>query len=58
MIQRQQVGAFSSHHCGKPYDPDERYAAGTYVPAPRVRGLPAWTKANRSMEYGYRRCIP
>jgi primary-amine oxidase len=34
-----------------PYNPDERYAAGTYVTNNEgLRGLPEWTKANRSIE--------
>jgi len=47
----QQVGAFSTHQIWvTPYDPNERYAAGTYVTSTRgLEGLPAWTKANRSI---------
>ena len=48
----QRVGAFSSHQIWvTPYKPDERYAAGTYVTNnDGLRGLPEWTKANRSIE--------
>jgi primary-amine oxidase len=48
----QRVGAFSSHQMWvTPYNPDERYAAGTYVTNnDGLRGLPEWTKANRSIE--------
>jgi primary-amine oxidase len=46
------VGAFSGHQMWvTPYNPDERYAAGTYVTNNEgLRGLPEWTKANRSIE--------
>jgi primary-amine oxidase len=48
----QRVGAFSGHQMWvTPYNPDERYAAGTYVTNnDGLRGLPEWTKANRSIE--------
>ncbi|HTZ56925.1 MAG TPA: hypothetical protein VMB49_02460 [Acidobacteriaceae bacterium] len=48
----QRVGAFSAHQLWvTPYSPDERYAAGTYVTnSDGLRGLPEWTKANRSIE--------
>ena len=48
----QRIGAFSSHQMWvTPYNPDERYAAGTYVTNnDGLRGLPEWTKANRSIE--------
>jgi primary-amine oxidase len=48
----QRVGAFSGHQLWvTPYSPDERYAAGTYVTNnDGLRGLPEWTKANRSIE--------
>jgi primary-amine oxidase len=48
----QRVGAFSGHQMWvTPYSPDERYAAGTYVTNnDGLRGLPEWTKANRSIE--------
>jgi primary-amine oxidase len=48
----QRVGAFSGHQMWvTPYRPDERYAAGTYVTNNEgLRGLPEWTKANRSIE--------
>ena len=48
----QRVGAFSEHQMWvTPYDPDERYAAGVYVTSSKgTEGLPAWTKANRSIE--------
>ena len=48
----QRVGAFSGHQMWvTPYNPDERYAAGTYVTNnDGLQGLPEWTKANRSIE--------
>ena len=48
----QKVGAFSAHQLWvTPYKPDELYAAGTYVTSSKgLEGLPAWTKANRSIE--------
>ncbi|WP_213805094.1 hypothetical protein [Granulicella sp. dw_53] len=48
----QRVGAFSAHQLWvTPYKPDELYAAGTYVTSSKgLEGLPAWTKANRSIE--------
>jgi primary-amine oxidase len=48
----QKVGAFSEHQMWvTPYKPDELYAAGTYVTNSKgLEGLPAWTKANRSIE--------
>ncbi len=48
----QQVGAFSEHQLWlTPYSPDELYASGTYVnSSPGFEGLPAWTKANRSIQ--------
>ena len=48
----QRIGAFSSHQIWvTPYNPDERYAAGVYVTNnDGLRGLPEWTKANRSIE--------
>jgi primary-amine oxidase len=48
----QRIGAFSSHQMWvTPYNPDERYAAGVYVTNnDGLRGLPEWTKANRSIE--------
>ncbi len=47
----QKVGAFSAHQLWvTPYKPDELYAAGTYVTGSKgLEGLPAWTKANRSI---------
>ena len=48
----QQIGAFSTHQLWvTPYDPDERYAAGTYVTTNKEPdGLAAWTKADRPIE--------
>ena len=48
----QRVGAFSGHQMWvTAYNPDERYAAGTYVTNnDGLRGLPEWTKANRAIE--------
>jgi primary-amine oxidase len=48
----QKLGAFSEHQFWvTPYNPDELYAAGTYVNSSKgLEGLPAWTKANRSIE--------
>ncbi len=48
----QRIGAFSSHQMWvTPYNPEERYAAGVYVTNnDGLRGLPEWTKANRSIE--------
>ena len=48
----QRVGAFSAHQLWvTPYQPDELYASGTYVTSSKgLEGLPAWTKANRSIE--------
>lgn len=48
----QMVGAFSEHQMWvTPYEPDERYAAGVYVTSSKgLEGLPAWTKADRSIE--------
>ncbi len=48
----QKVGAFSEHQMWvTPYNPDELYAAGVYVTSSSgLEGLPAWTKANRSIE--------
>src|SRR5580698_9710254 len=48
----QKLGAFSEHQFWvTPYNPDEFYAAGTYVNSSKgLEGLPAWTKANRSIE--------
>ena len=47
----QKVGAFSQHQMWvTPYKPDELYAAGTYVTSSKgLEGLPAWTKADRSI---------
>jgi primary-amine oxidase len=47
----QRVGGFSLHQLWvTPYRPDERYAGGTYVSSSKgMEGLPAWTKANRSI---------
>lgn len=47
----QKVGAFSEHQMWvTPYKPDELYAAGMYVTSSKGNeGLPAWTKANRSI---------
>jgi primary-amine oxidase len=46
------VGAFAEHQLWvTPYKPDERYAAGVYVTNSKGgEGLPAWTKADRSIE--------
>jgi primary-amine oxidase len=48
----QKIGAFSKHQLWVTrYAPDEIYAAGTYVTSSKgLEGLPAWTKANRSIE--------
>lgn len=48
----QKVGAFSAHSLWvTPYKPDELYASGMYVTSSKgLEGLPAWTKANRSIE--------
>jgi primary-amine oxidase len=48
----QKVGAFSEHQMWvTPYNPDELYAAGTYVTSSAgLEGLPAWTKKNRAIE--------
>ncbi len=47
----QQMGAFSSHQIWvTPYNPEERYAAGTYVSTSKPVGLATWTQANRSIE--------
>lgn len=48
----QRIGAFSEHQLWvTPYSPDELYASGTYVTSSKgLEGLPAWTKANRSIE--------
>jgi primary-amine oxidase len=48
----QETGAFSEHQMWvTPYDPDEMYAAGTYVTRNKeIDGLPAWTQANRPIE--------
>ncbi|WP_158791225.1 hypothetical protein [Granulicella sp. L60] len=48
----QRVGAFSAHQLWvTPYKPDELYAAGVYLTSSKgLEGLPAWTKANRSIE--------
>jgi primary-amine oxidase len=48
----QRVGGFSLHQLWvTPYNPEERYAAGTYVSSSKgMEGLPAWTKANRPIE--------
>ena len=47
----QKVGAFSQHQMWvTPYNPDELYAAGMYVTGSKgEEGLPAWTKADRSL---------
>jgi primary-amine oxidase len=48
----QKVGAFSAHQMWvTPYNPEELYAAGTYVTSSKgLEGLPEWTKANRSID--------
>jgi len=48
---RQRAGFTNFHLWVTPYRADERYAAGTY-PFRRAQGdgLPAWTRANRSLE--------
>jgi primary-amine oxidase len=48
----QRVGAFSEHQLWvTQYHPDELYASGTYVNSSKgLEGLPAWTKANRSIQ--------
>jgi primary-amine oxidase len=48
----QKVGAFAEHQMWvTPYNPDELYASGVYVTSSSgLEGLPAWTKANRSIE--------
>ena len=47
----QKRGGYSAHNLWiTPYDPDERYAAGLYVPGSRATdGLPVWTKKNRNI---------
>jgi primary-amine oxidase len=44
-------GGYSAHNLWvTPYDPDERYAAGLYVPGSKgTDGLAAWTKKDRSI---------
>jgi primary-amine oxidase len=48
----QKAGAFSTHQLWvTPYEPNERYAAGTYpISSKGNDGLAAWTKANRKIE--------
>jgi len=48
----QAEGAFSEHQMWvTPYNPDEIYAAGTYVTRNKeIDGLPIWTQANRPIE--------
>ncbi len=48
----QKVGGFSEHQFWvTPYDPNQRYAAGTYPTSSNgTDGLPVWTEANRSIE--------
>lgn len=48
----QKAGAFSTHQLWvTPYQPNERYAAGTYpISSKGNDGLAAWTKANRKIE--------
>jgi primary-amine oxidase len=48
----QKEGAFSEHQMWvTPYNPDEIFAAGTYVTRGKeIDGLPAWTQANRPIE--------
>jgi primary-amine oxidase len=48
----QKLGAFSEHQFWvTPYDPAQRYAAGTYPTSSKgTDGLAAWTQANRPIE--------
>jgi primary-amine oxidase len=48
----QKVGAFSAHQLWvTPYEPNERYAGGTYpISSKGNDGLAAWTKENRKIE--------
>jgi primary-amine oxidase len=48
----QKLGAFSEHQFGvTPYDPAQRYAAGTYPTSSKgTDGLAVWTQANRPIE--------
>jgi primary-amine oxidase len=47
---RRRAGFIDHHLWVTPYDPDERYAAGTYPTlSDPDQGLPAWTAANRSI---------
>jgi len=47
----QMRGGYSAHELWvTPYDPNERYAAGVYVPGSKATdGLPTWTKKNRNI---------
>ena len=47
-----QRAGFTDHHIWvTPYDPQERYAAGTYPnQSAGDEGLPTWTSANRPIE--------
>jgi primary-amine oxidase len=47
----QMRGGYSAHQLWvTPYDPNERYAAGTYVTGSKATdGLPVWVKKNRSI---------
>jgi primary-amine oxidase len=48
---RQRAGFINHHLWVTPYDPKERYAAGDHPTLSTPgQGLPAWTKANRSIE--------
>jgi primary-amine oxidase len=48
---RQRAGFVDHHFWATAYEPAERYAAGDYPNQGQPgRGLPAWTKANRSLE--------
>jgi primary-amine oxidase len=44
------AGFINAHLWVTPYEPTERYAAGSYVMGPGPDGLPKWTRANRSIE--------
>jgi primary-amine oxidase len=48
---RRRAGFIDHHLWVTPFDPDERYAAGSYPTLSEPdQGLPAWTTANRSIE--------
>ena len=48
---RKRAGFLDAHFWATAYQPDQLYAAGNYVnQSPAGRGLPEWTRANRSLD--------